>query len=338
MIKGFASNKRKLPIDFVAQVTGRDDPMLGEKIIASLFLRRAKLKKPTVMFIGGDSGSGKSHTALRFQQIVCQAIGVDHMKYMDVMNVYTPIQYPEKIDKILYQKEYADIMMMTMHEAREVIKAKDWHSFLAMSVADINAMSRSIKRMATIIVSQFIRDITLDMRYTMNYYGEMEEREGRRVRLFLYGIYKDTRDLHTPKIKKRGLRGILIYPDGSQRIMKPSAIEISKIDKQTAELFDQQDTDAKAIIIRNKVEKLLKHMQKDIGGDEKKITTIVDYYIGNPEFISKIAKQTKKGWKVLPTVKKIHDLTNTEEDLFYKIFNEKMSKTNLIPKEVIFDE
>jgi hypothetical protein len=323
------NNKMGFPFDFVIHTTGNDDPDIGKKIVASLILKKIKEKKPINMFIGGDSGSGKSFTAVRFQEIVCEALGLKHLEVMEVMNVYTPIEYPRKIDKILNDKEYKKVCVLTLHEAREVIKAKEWHSFLSMCVADINAMSRSLKRVCTIIVSQFIRDITADVRYTLNFYGTMERIGRKDARLRLYALWKDDHDLHNPKLRKRRIRGIALYPDGTRRVIMPKYLSMSLPSEEAQKLFDEQDTKAKAHIIRGKIEKMIKHMEKEITSDEQKVGVIVDYYIQNPQLLNKIAKQTNRGWKLLPELRQIHDMTKSEEETFYTMLNKKLEEKGI---------
>ena len=128
---------------------------LSKKILLSVIIGRLKHKKPAVIFFSGDSGEGKSYSALRFQEVLLELQGLDIMDYFDVCNVMVPLEYPDKLSKILYDKKYKKINVICMHEAREIVRAKNWQSFLTQAIADVNAMSRAMK-IAVFILSIYL--------------------------------------------------------------------------------------------------------------------------------------------------------------------------------------
>ena len=307
---------------------------LTKKIINSIFIRRLKNKKPAITFISGDSGEGKSYSALKLQETILEILGLDINKYLDVMNVYIPIEYPIKIQKLLYDKEYKKVNVITLHEAREVIKAKEWHSFLNQSIADINAMTRSVKRLCVFIVSQFIRDISSDIRYTLNYYIKVKRAMGgnRRARLYISVVWKDDRDMDKPKLRKRRLSGIVVYPDNRHRRYTPIYLELTPPSKEVAKKFDEADFNAKSKINKGKLNKLLKEMQKDLEVKDDKIEAMVSWYVKNPDSLNMILKRRGSKISVKPYLMKMHDV-NKEE---LKLFEEKLL-TELSNKEVVKD-
>ena len=191
--------------------------------------------------------------------------GLDIMDYVDVMNVYTPLEYSTKLNKILFYKAYKKANIFCIHEARTVVKAKLWHGFLAQAISDINAMSRSIKRICTIIISQFIRDITADTRYTLNLYCKISRPLGKPARLYINVMWKDDRDLEKPKLRKRKLSGYLIYPNGKYQRFIPKYFEMKKPSKAIIELFEKADKEGKTKIIRRKQDEVLKELKNDLG-------------------------------------------------------------------------
>jgi hypothetical protein len=246
--------------DFVIKYNPATDTKkdITKKIFYSVFIKRLRAHKPCVIFISGDSGEGKSISGgLKLQEIFCELQGIDFKKYLEVMNVFVPLQYPQKIDKLLFDKEYKDVNILCLHEAREVVKAKEWFSYLSQATADINAMSRSIKRIATIIISQFIRDVTTDIRYTINYYIKVYRPKGRKARLNIMVMWKDDTDLDHPKLRKRKIRGYLIYPNGKYRPFVPKYFEVDMPDKEIVKQFETLDRESKSAIIRSKINKLI---------------------------------------------------------------------------------
>ena len=99
---------------------------IAERIIISLFLKRIQDKKPCVVFIGGDSGEGKSWSSLTIQEILCKAQGQDINNIFDDINVYKPQEYPIKLDNLLFDKEKTGRLkkanIICIHEAREVVR------------------------------------------------------------------------------------------------------------------------------------------------------------------------------------------------------------------------
>lgn len=318
--------------DFVVKYDPElDNPeSLTRKILFSIIIKRIKAKKPTVMFIGGDSGEGKTLTSVRLQEILLDIQGLDIMDYLDDMNVFTPLQYPKKLDALLFDKRLKKANIITIHEAREVVKAKLWYSFLNQSISDINAMSRSIKRLVILILSQFIRDIDPSIRYTLTYYCIVRRPKGKRARLYLNVLWKDDRDLEKPKLRKRKLSGYLKYPDGRLRRYVPSYLELKKPRKELVEIIEKKDREAKIGIIRKKIDKLIKEMESDIGEESKKVETMLKWYLDNPDSLNKIGRRYRGKWKLLPNVREMHELTLGESVEFEDKLNQSMKEKGAI--------
>jgi len=307
-----------------------------ERILYSLFIRKLKGKKPVVTFISGDSGEGKSWAALRLMYILLKLQNIDMVKVNNIVNVHTPLQYPEKLQILLNPKKFLkhqpeliplikDTNVLCVHEARNLIKSKKWQDFTAQAVADVNAMSRSIKRIAFIIVSQFIRDITTDVRYTLNYYCKCSRPIGGKTKMYMGILWKDDRDLETPKLKRRKVQGYLVSPSGNYKKFIPDYFEMEKPPKEITDEFEKDDFDAKGKIIHQLMEKMISKMQTEFNVGSRKIEAMVEWYSKNDDMLRKIATTTSRGkWKVKPTVSQMHDLTPTEFKDFVDLLNIKM--------------
>jgi len=271
-----------------------------------------------------------SFCALRLQELLMEIQGMDLKDHVDNINVFTPLEYPTKLDALLFNKELKKINIICMHEARDIVKAKKWNTFLNQSIADVNAMSRTVKRLCFIVISQFIRDITTDTRYTLNYYITVERPIGKKPRLYISIIWKDDRDLEKPKIRKRRLKGYIIDKNGKQRIFQPKFLELSKPSKEIIEIFEKRDFEAKAKVIRHKIEKLITEMKTDLDLKNNKVNTMVDWYMEHQDNLNIIGKRYRGKWKVKPEVKEMHDLSDLEAREFEEKLNKKMKDTGMI--------
>lgn len=321
--------------DFVIKYNPETDTErdIALRIFYSIIVKPLKNKKPRVIFLGGDSGEGKSLTAITIQEMIMECQHRDIMPIFDVMNVCTPLEYPQKIEKILFNKDYKEANMITIHEARDVVRAKLWQSFLTQAIADINAMSRSIKRLCVIIISQFIRDITSDIRYTLNYYMKVQRPLGKKARLYINVLWKDDRDLEKPKLRKRRLSGYLVYPDGHYQRFVPKYLELSMPRDELVKRFDELDTAAKSITIKGKIERLMSEMQAEVGTKNNKIGAMVEWYSQSPDRLADCGKRFKNQWKIKPEMKELHNLTEQEVRTFETSLNKRIKEKGFIQQE-----
>lgn len=305
---------------------------LTKRILYSLFVVPIKQKKPRVLFISGDSGEGKSYSAIRLQELLCEIQGIDPVANFVAMNVFTPLEYANKLDALLHDKKLKKVNILCVHEARELIRAKNWHSFLAQAIADVNAMSRSIKRLCFIIISQFIRDITPDVRYTLHYYITMKRTKSE-TRMYVSKVWKDDRDLEKPKLRKRKIFGYVIYPNGRRRKIRPSYLIIRKPNPLLTEQFEKLDTEAKASIIRRKLNRLVDDLQMDLQGENKKIVDMVAWYMAKPDKLLGIGKVVANRFRLDKKFKEMHDLNKKETEEFVKILETEMTKKGIMEKK-----
>lgn len=320
--------------DFVVKYDPEKDTPeeLTKRILYSIIIKRLKAHKPCVCFVGGDSGEGKSKSVLRLQQLLLEIYGLRLQDYLQDINVFTPLEYPKKLDGLLFNKRLKKLDIICMHEAREVVKAKNWQSFLTQSISDVNAMSRSIKRLCIFVISQFIRDITNDIRYTLNYYMIVRRPKGKKARLYINVLWKDDRDLEKPKLRKRKLSGYLVGPDGRYRRYVPQYLEMNLPPREICEEFDRLDTEAKAAIIRRKLDRLIEEMKADVGEQNEKVEKMLEYYAKNVENLHLVGRQLRGKWRLHPDARKMHDLTEPEAEKFERLINERLQKKGLIHK------
>lgn len=322
--------------DFVVQHDPRYDNQedLSKKVIYSLVVTRLKNRKPCVWFIGGDSGEGKSMAAIKVGTEVLEAQGIDYTPFVNDVNVYTPSEYPEKLQKLLFDKNLKKINVITVHEAREIVKAKKWMSFINQAIADVNAMSRSVKRMAFFIVSQFIRDISVDIRYTITYYSTVwRPKGGKPARLRIYRLWKDDRDLDKPKLCKRKIVGYLVDRQGKYNRYQPEYLELSMPDREVVKTFEAADRIAKEGIIKSKMQKLIAEIESDMGVENKKVGSMVEYYSKNTDSLNLIGRFSRGKYRTNKEFKEMHGLTKMEAEEFENKVHDILKKAGAINEE-----
>lgn len=302
---------------------------LTKKIFYSVFIKRIKAQKPCIIFVSGDSGEGKSYSAITIQRILMEIQGLGLMEYLNNINVYQPLEYPQKLRELLFNNDLKKVNIICMHEAREIVKAKLWYNFLNQSISDINAMSRKIKRLITIIISQFIRDISTDIRYTLNYYCVVRRPKNKPARVYINVLWKDDRDLEKPKLRKRKLSGYIVLPGGAYRRYIPKYLECKQPPKEIRDEFDKKDYESKAHIIKKKIDSLIKEMEQDIGSTTQKISTMVEWYINNPTSLNLIGKVYKNKFRLKKNFKIMHELSDYESEQFEIKLNEELEKQGI---------
>lgn len=318
------NNKRKLvPFDFCIRYNpykGETQRDITRRLFYTLIIKRIKARKPTVWFIGGDSGEGKSSAGLSVQDILCEAMGINLYDVLEYMNVFHPVEYPSKLDNLLYSKDkiIKKLPFLCIHEARTVVRSKDWNTMLSTLISDVNAMSRTIKCMCTIVISQFIRDVNTDVRYTMTYYSTITRPlDGGNANLRIFKLYKDDRDLEKPKLKKRRLQGYILTAkvpdpqterDYERKWVILNNIQLSKTRKEVYEKFEQLDKTGKSTQIRDKLNQMVEHMKMEMGVTDTKINKLAEFYLKDLNSLSSISKKVRGNWRLTLKARDMHGL------------------------------
>ena len=323
--------------DFIVRYDPKTETQeeLTRKIFYNLFARPLKFNMPKVLGIFGKSGQGKSCAALKLVEILAPVLNFDLMTVLEDINVHTPFEYAEKLDRVLYHKkhfnkdkkkfwDYKRNRFFIVHEARTIVNSRDWQNFATRAVGHVNAMSRSVKRMCFVLVSQDVKDITKEIRKQLDYYIKVYRPLGHPARLYIRKIYVDDTDIENPKIRTTKVKGVLVSPKGKYRAFYPEYFELGLPSKDVLNVFDKKDTEAKVAILSNILEKMVMEMKKQIPDVNEKVDSMVEWYTKDPSRLRAIGRMTTRGnWKIDETVKKAHELTKTEFDLFKRKLTEK---------------
>jgi len=307
-------------IDFKVNIQNIPEEQVGEEIIRHLIKNRLTLKKPEIIFIAGGSGEGKSYAAIKIADIVNRMYDIKTVDYLKDMIVYTPLEYSEKVRNILNEKRLKDLHVLIIDEARETVKATLWNSLINRAISDINAMSRAIKRLVIIIVSQSFRDVDKSLRYTITHYCDCSRPSAGASFLRIYTAYQDTYEIDSPKLKKRKLRGIL-KTDTTRKYISISSFRVSKLEKEIVDAYEEQSFVAKHSILMRKMDELQKTINKDVGVENSHLDAIINYYSTNIDALNEFLIKKRGKTKFDEKFKMMYNLTTSEmNDLEKKLF------------------
>jgi hypothetical protein len=263
---------------------------------------------------------------------------VDNLEHMNIMH---PREYAEKLQALLFSKDptIKKLRFFCLHEARTIVNAKDWNSKLSKVISNVNAMSRAIKPLCMIIISQFIKDINTSVRYTLTYYSTISRPlTGGYGNLRIYKLYKDDRDLEKPKIKKRLLQGYimkakkpnpntLIEADWERVWTKLKSIKLHKPPKEVYDKFITLDVAGKTDQMIKEMEEMTEQFKIEGGEENSKINKIALHYTSDVNALASASKKVRGNWRIKKDVQDMHNLNKKEtvllEDKINSIVKEK---------------
>lgn len=309
-----------------------NDEKLGHVILDRLVLKRLKHNKPCVIILVGDSGEGKSLTSLKFGEVFCarQKLG-PYDPYVNKTVVYTPLEYPHKLKAILEEPALKDINWIILDEAREVVNASQWNSFINHAIADINATSRGIKPICIIVVVQYLKDLDVRIRRTANYYGSCLRPMGHKVRLKLTRLWKDDSDIEAPRLRRRMVRGFIVK-DGHYNPIAPKIFTISRVTKSVEEIYEYNSKIAKKRMIGHKLNELMKELEREYGGRSTKIEAAVEFFHKNFETVT---ERVKGKIKVKKNLTSLLDFDKKEMQDFEDLLVKRLKKEGIINAELV---
>lgn len=318
-------------IDFIIDYN-EDPKIMGTQILQHITVNRLKANKPCIIFIGGDSGEGKSSFGLKIVDAVNVEYGIDTYDTLNDSVVYLPVQYLNKLDNCLHWKQHGrpdlkDLHVLMIDEAREVVRARDWYTFINRAIADCNAMSRRIKPLVLIVISQFIKDIDSAIRYTLSFYAECQRPLTGRTRVNLERVWKNTYDLERPRLCKRPLVGYV--KEGNTMSKFYPRFQANMPDRKIWNKYDDENFNAKSKILRKRIEETINKMQKQVNIFDK-VASLVDFYIKNPDQLTTIIDPRYKKFRLRKQFKEMHEITRIEQVEFEKRLQEKLQEKGML--------
>lgn len=267
----------------------QDQKYITQSILRSVTLNRINADKPSVILITGDSGEGKSATALRIATDILAMQGIDIKEYLEDIIVYNPFEFAEKIDAILTSDRLKKINVFLLDEARGIVKANSWNSFVNQAIADINAVSRGVKPLVIIIVSQDAGDIDRATRKTIKYEFVCSRPLHEKVRIHPVVYYK-----HRPRgsaekseLRYRSLKVQVRGPFDNYEI-SPPVLVVDKVPKEIWDLYKSQEKERKTKLIRNRTNKMTEMLKKEWNAEDNKIDLVYDKLLADTNKLNQL--------------------------------------------------
>jgi len=297
-------------IDFVIKTTA-DVDKIAALIFHRLFLTRVKGNKPCIVLITGQSGEGKSYSGLKVIEQMFEVEGVDVTPYIEDIVVMNPLQYSEKLNALLYDKRLKKIKVMQIDEARAVVGSDKWNSFINQTIAHVNAMSRAIKPLIVIIVTQSIKDVDPATRRTINYEIKCRRRGSNPVEAEVYKYWIDDHNPEHPVLRKRKVYGI-IERNGESIRTQPRFI-LKRASQPILDVYEKLMIEGKQALLDNKLKKLTDEMKKDIEtGTFSRVEEITEYLLKNKDMLNDWATFKRNKWKIKPDRANMLNLTRPQ--------------------------
>lgn len=302
-----------------------ESKQLTRAIFEHIFVRRIKANKPCVIVLTGQSGEGKSWDALKIGEIVADICGFNFTEHLSDIVVYTPLEYPAKMKRLLEDPALKKVNLCILDEARNVVSARTWQSFANQAIADIQATSRAVKPIITILITQSMGDIDLKMRKAVQFYGVCTRPIGHEARMRLYALWTDDRDLGNITLRKRRVKGHIIM-NGRYVMFRPKEFLFTIPTKETTDKYEEESFNAKKILIRYKLDQLFEEMKKDYKGIFSRVNAAVEFYTKNPKHLEEITKRIRGKIKLLPQVKEMLGFSESELTEFETKIKESFKK------------
>lgn len=314
--------------DFIVDYKENQDE-LAIDILENLWIDRIEDNKPCVVVIVGGSGEGKSLSTIKIMDRLYARRGIDLSKTLNDVVVYTPLEYGKKLERFLEDPAMRKHQIFMVDEAREVVKAKHWHSFVNQAISDINALSRGIKPILFLIVTQSIMDIDKSVRRTVNYYCPTKRPRHKSAHFVVNKMWINDYDIEAPKLRKAPVKDVVRK---GKRIIKTSSLKINfhVPRKEIRDIYEETSKTAKHTIIKRKLDLLIKALESEYGESSDRITPILDFYMKNPEAMELIVRRTNGGKiKLTKDALAMHGFTKTELESFNNRLIKELSKRGL---------
>ena len=217
------------------------------------------------VLIEGKTGSGKSMASIalaeRIEEVLSKVTKRNIEFDVEKQVIYVPTEYSDKLDEWTKGK-YASLVV---DELRFLVPKAKWQSLLNQSIAETNAVIRSVKIKNSgyggviIYNTQDISDITKDVRKTINYDITMSRRS-KRPHAYVYRFWLDKSNIEKPTLRVKkvdfSVGGIRFKIDKFIPVLPSTPVR---------KRYEEISVEAKSRILRRKRETILNELRKEMG-------------------------------------------------------------------------
>lgn len=283
-----------------------------ERIIHALIINRVKRNKPCVICIVGKSGEGKSNAGLFISDVTYKLENIDFADYVNKTVIMSALDFGNKTRKILRSKELKEAFIIMVDEAKATVNSQDWATAVNRTIAMVNSLSRAIKPMAIIIISQSLKDIDRATRETIDYYIKVtRDDDGGHAKI--YEFWVDDRNLDRPITKKRIVSGMIEDENGNIQPYQLNKITFGKVRKEVWQPYNALMYEAKDKLIEAEFENLDRYLQDKYSNKEvERIVKIAEYLQANPDQINEYGHYKRRIWTLKKEFKEHFNLSDLQ--------------------------
>jgi len=292
-----------------------DVPMenLGAVVLKGKINFRFRMKKNTFFGIVGESGDGKSYTALKL------ALHIDPDFTIKKQVLYNPADFLTTINELRKTKKHKVLVLDEMHVTAP---ARMWYDFSNIALCHIAATFRRLKRLCVFVVTPNVRWIDPHFREMLNIYS-IASRTHPELPTYIrpYELKVNLYDIENPRIY---LKKIWFYWKGFSRVLKE--VWVRKIPEELAEEYERESEKFKAKILERVLEKIIQKFQKKMGKG-KDYERMAEELLKSEEIQRAIFK---KGKIQLTKLVQFYGLTAREAKEFRDVILKKMREVGMI--------
>lgn len=307
-------------LDFIVEWQGNEEDTIKE-ILARMFLTPIRYDFPNVVLISGKSGHGKSLSVLKFLEYLFEKKKLHLRDYVKDIVVMNPLQYTEKLDAVLYEDRLKKVFCLQLDDARMVVGAENWASFINTAISHVNAISRSIKPLLLLVITQSIKDIDTKTRRTLDWELKCQRSRYDYVKIVPYKFWMDDTDPERPRLRRRRVKGV-IREDHRNNTVLP-IIKVKKLkDEEVIKKYDEVMLEGKKKFLDSLMGNMLEKIKKDMSkNDFTRVNEMIEYFKKNPDNLKEYGEFKRKKWRLSKEGLKLLKFGASEKREFESIIN-----------------
>jgi adenylate kinase family enzyme len=271
-----------------------------KRIFHNLIVSTIKDDKPCVILITGKSGTGKSSVALSIADDIYGEEQLDFLPYVQQSVVMEITEFGDKVKAVLYEKELKKCFLVILDEARKTVNKDDWRSVVNRTVAMVNALSREVKPLAIIIITQSLRDIDINTRDTIDYYVKCKRSLRHPTEASFYEFWVDDSNVDKPKMKKKIVMGNILEA-GKARTVKLYNVEFHKPREEIWKAYKGFSYDSKTKMLEQEFNNLANALKSKYNDSSiKRTQELAQYLHTRKDLLNDFAQFKRKRWQLTP--------------------------------------
>lgn len=307
-------------LDFIVEWQGSEEDTIRE-IISHILLTPIQYDFPNVVLVSGKSGHGKSLSVLKVLEFLMEKKKLNLRDYVESIVVMNPLQYTEKLDAILNDEKLKKVFCLQLDDARMVVGAENWASFVNIAIAHVNAISRSIKPLLLLVITQSIKDIDPKTRRTIDWEFKCRRSRFDYVKITPFRFWIDDTDPERPRLRKRRVKGVIKEAERNNTVLP--IVKVKKLkDEKVLETYNKIMLEGKKKFLDSLMGNMLERIKKDMSKtDFSRVNELIEHFKKNPDNLKEYGEFKRKKWRLTPEGIKLLKLAPPAKREFETIIN-----------------